>query len=257
MEMPNDEVLVLSLLYPGTMEMNEISSLQPLERPQSIRELVEHAIKDYIIFNGLRPGQQIPSEGEFAEQLGVSRNSIREAVKSLESQDILKARRGKGLFVKAFGLDPELKNLSYRLLVSADKQALAEILQIRQALEINLIKDAIQLINDEQLNELQQIMDRMHEQAEQGKPFPDEDRAFHNALFEPLGNKTLLTLLDLFWVTFHKAAEITNLEDTAPKTTYQQHVCILEAVLSRDVQEVANRIGDHYAGLERRLAQES
>jgi DNA-binding FadR family transcriptional regulator len=67
-------------------------------------------------------------------------------------------------------------------------------------------------------------------------------------------NETLLRLLDVIWVTFHKATQIVDHEDSEPMTTYRQHRCILEAVLDGDVGEATTRLRDHYAGLERRLA---
>src|SRR5258708_3137318 len=75
--------------------------LKALKRTPLLHQIQEE-IKSYVIRNDLRPGDALPSEGDLARQLGIGRNSVREAVKSLEVLGILEARAGSGLFVKAF-----------------------------------------------------------------------------------------------------------------------------------------------------------
>src|SRR5215471_3539788 len=78
--------------------------LKALKRTPLLHQIQEE-IKGYVIRNNLRPGDPLPSEGDLARQLGIGRNSVREAVKSLEVLGILEARAGSGLFVKSFSFD--------------------------------------------------------------------------------------------------------------------------------------------------------
>ena len=89
---------------------------QPLQRPPSLPETVQTAIRNFIADNNLRTGDALPPETQLTKQLGVSRNAIREAVKSLEMVGIVEVRRGSGLFVGDFSLDPLLDNLPYGLM---------------------------------------------------------------------------------------------------------------------------------------------
>jgi DNA-binding FadR family transcriptional regulator len=91
--------------------------------------------------------------------------------------------------------------------------------------------------------------------AEQGQTFPDEDREFHCTLFANLQNQILLKLLDTFWLTFHKAAPLTDLQDRDPLRTYQDHVAILEAVEAGEAEQVRLALDQHYLSLEERLKQ--
>src|ERR1700720_51283 len=95
--------------------VSAVPPLNALKRTPLLHQIQEE-IKSYVIRNNLKPGDALPSEGDLARQLGIGRNSVREAVKSLEVLGILEARAGSGLFVKAFTFDAIINNLPYGLL---------------------------------------------------------------------------------------------------------------------------------------------
>jgi len=92
-----------------------MKEIKPLARPPLLHVSVQESLKSYIDDNALAPGAPLPPENDLAQQLGVSRNSVREAIKALESLGILETRRGIGVFVKAFSFEPLLANLAYGL----------------------------------------------------------------------------------------------------------------------------------------------
>jgi DNA-binding FadR family transcriptional regulator len=73
-------------------------------------------------------------------------------------------------------------------------------------------------------------------------------------LFEALGNQTLLRLLDVFWLTFNKAAAHADLHDTDPLRTYRDHRAIVEAIAAGDAAATRRALDQHYDGLKGRLA---
>lgn len=232
------------------MHINQ-KPIQQLQRPPTLHEAVRHSIKTFIIDNNLQVGDPIPSENELAGLLGVSRNLIREVIRSLEAVGIVEIRRGSGIFVRDFSFEPLLDHLYYGLMF--DLKELSDILVVRRAIEVSLIEDAIQIVTPEQIAELRQILEQMRQLAESGNSFPDEDRRFHQCLFERLGNSMVLKVLDIFWLTFHKASERTNLWDQNPALTYQLHVAVVEAVAGGSVAEAQMRLREHYHGLEQLL----
>src|SRR5690554_4139090 len=123
--------------------------LKPLKRAPLLYQSVQEAIQNYINENDLKPGDPLPAESELARQLQVSRNSVREAVKALESIGILETRRGSGLFVKNFSFDPVLETLPYALLTDIDE--LVDLLEIRCILEVSMISSAIQMMTPDTL----------------------------------------------------------------------------------------------------------
>jgi len=212
---------------------------------------VQDSIRQYILDNKLRAGEPLPPEMNLCKQLGVSRTSVREAVKALESVGVLETRRGAGVFVRAFSFDPLIENMSYGLLF--ELRELADLLEVRRVLEVGMIGTAMQAMSDDQRSQLQQIVARMRAHAERGESFMEEDRKFHRCLFANLNNKTLLRLLDTFWLTFRKAAEHTDLGNVDPIQTYRDHAAILDAVLSGDIERVRETLEQHYAGIVERL----
>lgn len=226
--------------------------LKPLVRPALLHHSVQDAIRAFILDNKLRAGDPLPPETDLARQLGVSRNSVREAVKALESLGILETRRGSGLFVRAFSFDPLLANLSYGLLF--DLRELAELLEIRRTLETGLIGATMRVMPSTAVDELGAVVSAMAELANRGENFADEDRRFHQILFEPLGNLTLLKLLDVFWLTYREASRHTDMRNPDLIPTYEDHASIFEAVAARDVEEARAALDRHYAGLAGRLA---
>ena len=226
-------------------------TLEPLARAPLLYRSVQEAIKAHIIDNALRPGDMLPPETELARHLGVSRTSVSEAVKALESLGVLEVRRGSGLVVREFSLQSLLENLSYG---HFDLEELAEITEIRRVLEIGMIEEAVARMSPATLDDLLRVVAQMGEQAERGRNFQAQDRRFHQFLFEAMGNQTLLRLLDVFWLTFNKAAAHADLQDTEPLRTYRDHRAIVEAIAAGDAAATRRALDQHYDGLKGRLA---
>ncbi len=232
---------------------NTKKALPKLERPPLLYQSVQDAIKAHIFDNGIRPGDPLPPETELARQLGVSRNSVREAVKALESTGILESRRGSGVFVREFSFEPLLDNLPYGLMV--DVHDVAELLEIRRILELAKIGDAIERLTDEQLATFDALLAEMQKKAETGKSFPSEDRRFHQLLFQNLGNRMLLKLIDVFWLALSHAARSLYGVDPKPLITYRNHAAIVEALAAGDASAAQAALDVHYDDIRDRLAQ--
>lgn len=228
-------------------------ALKPLARPVPLHRSVLDAIRAFILDNGLRAGDALPPETDLARQLGVSRNSVREAVKAMESLGILETRRGSGLFVRAFSFDPLLENLSYGLLF--DLRELAELLEVRRALETGLVGETMRAMPAATVELLGRVVAEMGELAAKGKNYAEEDRRFHQVLFEPLANRTLLKLLDVFWLTYREASRQAEFQNPDLVSTYQDHAAISEAVAAGDIEGARAALDRHYAGIVHQLEQ--
>ena len=222
-----------------------MKGIEPLERPRLLHQSVQDALRTYIIENDLQSGDGLPPEGELAKRLGVSRSSVREAVKGLESVGLLRSERGNGVFVADFTFEPLLTNLHYGLLV--DHRDLVEMLEVRRVLEVGMIESAIAGVSAEQLTELDGIVDEMHRAAERGEQRPELDREFHRLLFSSTGNSTLLTLVDVFWRTFRSASDLAKLPEPDPAHVCDMHRAIVEAVRDRDADRARAALERHYA----------
>lgn len=224
-----------------------ITTIKPLQKAPLLHFSVQESLRAYIDGNGLKAGAPLPPEGELAAQLGVSRNSVREGIKALESLGVLESRRGVGVFVKAFSFDALLENLAYGLGDALSRTE--EVLVIRRTLEVGLIEKTVELISEGDLHKLGGVVDRMRRHAEKGQGFLDEDREFHQLLFNCQNNEILSRLIGVFWLAFHKASDFVNLENSNPMQTWADHAAIVDALVARDAGKARDCLDRHYAGI--------
>lgn len=230
----------------GDTEFKRLADRTPLH------QIVQNEIRNHIIREGLRPGDPLKPESELARLFGVSRNSVREAVKALESTGVLETRRGSGVYVRDFSFAPLLDHLPYGLM--QDQQALRELAALRKTLEAALITDAMRAMSPESVTALRETVETMRGLAERGEGFPEQDRLFHQLLFRDLGNAMLLRLFDQFWLAYHAAAPPAR--GRTPMDAYRSHAAILDAILTGDPVQARASVQDHYIGIESKLAKE-
>jgi DNA-binding FadR family transcriptional regulator len=187
----------------------------------------------------------LPSEGELARQLNISRNSVREAVRSLEALGIIEARAGAGLFVRDFSFDPILNNLAYGLL--SNLKELNDMIQVRYYLEVGMAELAVAAATDEQFAQLRVILERMHAAAKNGIYSPEDDRAFHQVLWERANNTILPKIIDIFWIILYNAQANGAVPDVSdPIDTYHRHRELADALEKRDLKALQAAMTRHW-----------
>ncbi|MGW0902353.1 FadR/GntR family transcriptional regulator [Streptomyces sp. NPDC002853] len=229
-------------------------------RERRVGSQVQRAVMQLILDRRLRPGALLPTEAELMEELGVSRNSVREALKALQALDIVEIRHGYGTYVGQASLTPLADGLTFRTLVQLadDTHALAEILQLREVLEEGLVRRVAVLLTDEELSQLEALVRKMEESADAGAAFPELDREFHETLYRSLGNELVPQLLGAFWNVFNRVAGVRGwARDPAPDVTVSRHRDIVTALRERDVERAQRAMADHFRGIEARAGQES
>jgi DNA-binding FadR family transcriptional regulator len=232
--------------------MEQFPRFKAVKRRPLLYQAIQEEIKNFIIDNALKPGDPLPPETELATQLAISRNSVREAVKSLVALGILETRPGAGLFVSRFSFDPILNNLAYGL--QFDVKQLADILEVRHYIEYGMAPKVIRAVTPEQLARLRLVLERMRGIAEQGGYSADFDEEFHRLLYENVDNAVLLKILDVFWAIYKQAQERVSMpEPVDPMATYRRHVVIAEAVEARNAAALQAAIEQHRHGVDARV----
>jgi DNA-binding FadR family transcriptional regulator len=215
-------------------------------------ERAQRAIKRYVLDHRLGPGDALPSEGQLAEELRISRNSVREAIKALEALGTIETRHGVGAFVRAFSFDPILDNLAYGL--QTGNSSILELLEVRRQLEGAFVEVAAARLSADELRVLRSTVDRMGARAALGESFTDEDRFFHRTLYSGLGNRLLLTLLDVFWEAYVRLrASLPGVPPGDAVRTWEEHRAILELLERRDGPGARRAMLDNFVLLEGRL----
>jgi len=189
-------------------------------------------ILEHIIRNKLRSGDSLPPEGQIAQELGVSRGSVREAVKALESLGIVEVRHGEGLYVRGISFNSLLEILTFG--ARFDPSLLADLLQVRTWLEVAAVEDAVKSIDEAHLQEMEKCLQEWEESIRRGAPVHKVDCQFHRALYSSLGNRVLLEMFDIFWTIFsHIGIEDIKCDPT-PQATLEEHRAVFEAVKKRN-----------------------
>jgi DNA-binding FadR family transcriptional regulator len=150
-------------------------------------------IKDLIVAGEFAPGAKLPREKELAERLGLSRNSLREAVRALTLIGVLEPRQGDGTYVTS--LEPELL-LAGTTFVSdlLTGPTILELYQVRRILEPAATALATPRLTEAELEALRATLARMDE-AETTQAFIDADVDFHGIIVGACGNATLASLI--------------------------------------------------------------
>jgi GntR family transcriptional repressor for pyruvate dehydrogenase complex len=209
-------------------------------------------IKDLIVAGEFAPGARLPREKELAERLGLSRNSLREAVRALSLIGVLEARQGDGTYVTS--LEPDLL-LAGTLFVSdlLTGPTLRELYEVRRILEPAATRMAAPRLTDSDFVELEASLERM-DAAETTQAFIDADVDFHRVIVGACGNATLASLIqNLSGGTLRARIWRAINERDAVESTLRLHHDIYRALQMRDPELAAAADLVHLAEGERWL----
>lgn len=214
-----------------------------LRRP-ALNELIRDYVKQYILDHGLSVGDPLPSETQLAQDLGVGRSSVREAIKALQSLGIVEVRHGEGLYVRAFSFDPVVETATYGM--RFDATSLFELAQIRFFLERTAIEDVMAQISAEDLNQLEDLMEAWKRRVHAGENHLDLDEQFHRILYGTLNNQTFMKLFELFWLAFRSLGDPFIQEGRPAQEEYRNHREILDAVKAHDADLAREHLAWHF-----------
>lgn len=209
-------------------------------------ETAMQGLRAKIASGELAPGQKCPPEGELAAQLGVSRSSLREAIRAMSALGVMEARHGSGTYVSS--LEPAEILKGFALLVDLFPfDSVLELFEIRRALESHAAAGAAAKCTPEFLAELDFLTARM-EATEDSGDISDLDARFHEAICTAGGNSTLTGLMSLF----RSRGRHFNIFDSVEGATVREvsnrgHRDILEAIRNRDPASAATATAAHIA----------
>ncbi len=193
-----------------------------------IRELIQSGV--------LAPGSKLPPEPQLAVQLGLSRNLMREAVKSLAVARVLEIRRGDGTYVTSLQPDLLLGGLGGAVeLLQGDTGTLLDLMEVRRLFEPVASALAATRIDKQGLAEVKEHLDAMRAARDDAELLNRHDAAFHRAVIAATGNGTLVTLLEGISGQTLRARIWRGLVDgDAAGRTLAEHEAIYQALAAGD-----------------------
>ncbi|PLT44302.1 Transcriptional regulator, GntR family [Paenibacillus pasadenensis] len=216
-------------------------------------ELVAGHMLEQIQSGAWQPGQRLPSVVELAEQYGVGRSTIREATSALKATGWLDVRHGGGTFVKAV-LPSDPRHGADMLFESAG--SLAELLEVRRALEAGAVRLAALRRGEPELARLREAFAQMRQALELGDTAAGEraDTAFHMAIAGAAGNPLLAgmmeSLADRFEATIRQTRELRFYrEPGTAERLLEEHAGILDAIERGDASLAERRLTAHLDGV--------
>ncbi|MDK2821331.1 MAG: GntR family transcriptional regulator, transcriptional repressor for pyruvate dehydrogenase complex [Clostridia bacterium] len=230
-----------------------MKDLKPI-RTKKIYEEIVCQIKQLISEGKLKPGERLPSERELAENLGVSRASVREALSALRTVGVLEIRPGEGTFVQNIRDEAIIEPLAMALLL--DSQAAMEILEVRLALEGQAAHLAAERVTSEDLKKMDDLLVEMEQNLYEGVT-EDVDLNFHLAIAEAARNSVLLRLMRTVYETMRQVLRTSRqrLYTTPgnPELLLKQHKQILKALEKHDPEAAREAIIKHSLFVEKVL----
>ena len=202
-------------------------------RNASVTDEAIERIRQMIMSGEWGPGTRLPPESELAAHIGISRNSLREAVRALSLVRVLEVRQGDGTYVTS--LEPELLLESTRFVAHllADK-TVVELFEVRRMLEPAAVALAAVRMDEDGRAALRRELDRMTA-ATSVEDLVDADAAFHAVVAQAAGNSVLSSLLEgLSTRTMRARLWRGRLEKGALEATRAEHTRIYEAIAARD-----------------------
>ncbi len=215
--------------------------MQPIRR-ESVADLVYEQIMEQILKGEWAPGSKIPSENELSRLLGVSRISIREAFQRLVSLGILETRQGDGTYVKEF--TPGVYMNSLIPLCVLDPVDLMEVMEYRKITEIETSGLAAERATQADIDELQEIYDRMQASQDDISAFAAEDLNFHLAMAKASKNSLIIKVNQVVKniLTISMGDIVTSLGTDMGLYYHKQ---LIDAVIQRDSELAKKVMAEH------------
>lgn len=230
--------------------MTSEASWEPVRRVRT-HEQVLAQIQQKILDGSLRAGQRLPSERELVSALGVSRTSVREALRALEAMGIIEARTGSGQDAGSVVIDkstPAMTNL-LRLHIALAKISLADLVETRVQLERNAARGAASARTGEDVRRLGGLVEAMRSTDSDYHEFNALDTEFHVTIARISGNALAADLMQALRgaVEHEMAAAFARFDDwrAVADALVDEHEAILRAIEEGDEDAAAKLVSEH------------
>lgn len=220
----------------------------PIER-KSVAEQVAHRILDIVRDGGLKPGDPLPAERDLAQTLGVSRPSVREAIRGLAILGIVRTRQGGGAQITALDADALLGPIQFYL--SLEGMNVRELYDARQLIESDVARRAAERMTDAELDALAAILAAQQGTLDDPDAFRTSDFEFHLALWSGARNGFLKRIgesLNVIGLEFRRRASETP---GVLEQSLRDHAALLEALRARHPDAAAEAASRHMANVYR------
>ncbi len=219
-------------------------------KKQRIHEEIVDQIQGEIAKGRLKPGDQLPSERELSERFQVSRASVREALRALESMGLLIIKSGEGSYLSS-SLETLLSPLASAIL--QQKDILLDIFEARKIIEPAVAALAAKRASSEEIQQMDEILRGQARHIAEGETGVEADTAFHSVLARAAKNKVFLKLNDSIVDILRETRERSLQIRGRPARSLAGHREILKAIRTRDPAKARQAMLAHLIAIEQNV----
>lgn len=229
-----------------------ISDLEPVRRTKVYEEVADR-IRRLIAEGRLKAGDRLPPERELAERFGISRTSVRDAIRALEMVGLLEPRQGDGTVV--LDLSPDALAQPLASILVHNRTLLADLLDVRKMIEPPLAARAAAFATPAEVAGLKEILKRQTEKAGRGELTTAEDSEFHYALARLARNPVALKVLDVLMDLLVESRERSLQVPGRLMKSLQGHRRIVDSITRHDARGAEAAMRQHLGEIEHILLQ--
>jgi GntR family transcriptional regulator, transcriptional repressor for pyruvate dehydrogenase complex len=215
-----------------------------LVRTSRLYEQILQQIEDAILKGTLKPGDQLPAERELAQQFGVSRTAVREAVKALREKGLVEAYSGRGTFVTD-GTSQAVRQSLDLMMKIGQPEGTTHLAEVRAILEPEIAALAAVRAEEEDIATMREAVAVMDRSGLDGDAFIEADLDFHLSLAEAAANPLILSLIDSIVGLLREQRMRVFKVAGGPERGQFHHKRILEAVERRDSEKAREAMRAH------------
>lgn len=223
-------------------------TLKPI-KPKRVSDQVFEQLKDVIFKGKLKPGDQLMTERELAQSMGVSRPTVREAINKLVVMGLVEHRQGQGTFVNSPADNAQKNPLA--AVIDGHDVSLQELLEVRLGLECNAVAMAARRATEEDISELEKSLEKMVAEIEKGEEElgSDADLSFHMAIAYATKNTVQIHIMrsfyDLLFFGIKQNLQHLYTEPGNLDRVIEQHKAIVDAIRRRDPDDAYEAMRKH------------
>ena len=225
----------------GQMEIEPIKSTR-------IYEEIVRQVKQLIAEGKLKSGDQLPPERDLAEKFMVSRTSVREALRALQSRGLIDIRAGEGAFVRDISVDTLIEPLA--LVILPHREAVGELFEARRVLEPAIAALAARRATRDELAEMERILDAQAKEVGEGRTGVAQDTALHSAIAHSVHNRAITRIVGALMDLLALSREESLHTPGRPSRSHEDHRRILSAIKRRDETGAQQAMLDHLIAVE-------
>lgn len=216
---------------------------EPINKENVVDQIIS-VITDSVVKGKYKPGMKLPSEYELIEELKVSRNSLREAMKILSAMGVVEIKRGDGTYICSEMKTSVFDNAVFGILYEMSTDD--ELQELRQIVDEEVARLAMQKVTKEEIKALRTNIGEMEQALQAGDYDQTEklDFTFHQMLIDACKNKFFIRLMQGVYAIFEKSIINTVEYEKEMSRVVEHHQKILRCVEEKDTEHIAQVIAD-------------